>query len=446
MAVKDHLALQFVHILFDLIMLDHNDYQITAVDELIQVMHLVGNYILCNEGVIALKRSCQMMTLRSKKLKGRRLSHVIHVLFIGKAVQTNPTHISKSIFLHYLINTVQHEVRHAIIRFHGLVNYLCKGRVVTNQEPRVNGDAMPANARTRLQDIRALFFMGVNEGHIPRNTSQGGILTEGDRAFFASEGIELAPDPREQINIQRFYLYLNLTRPRDILQLSCCTTSGKGEAVTPAYLIGTIMSLFPLLEIKNAEKERLSSLPEEPLAAVPDFLRMLSMYSREDPDPLFGELYSWYLSEPAYTGRIRQLTELSLFRKGADRITREAAAALYGEVEKSGATRLERFASCAFAHFLRYGLRLQERVRYEFRPADMGTLMHTALERFSIELEKNDLTWDSLSDEERDRLILACLEDAAGDYGNSILESNANLQMEQILWNRTINSYLKARK
>ena len=287
--------------------------------------------------------------------------------------------------------------------------------------------------RTRLQDIRALFFMGVNEGHIPRNTSQGGILTEGDRAFFASEGIELAPDPREQINIQRFYLYLNLTRPRDILQLSCCTTSGKGEAVTPAYLIGTIMSLFPLLEIKNAEKERLSSLPEEPLAAVPDFLRMLSMYSREDPDPLFGELYSWYLSEPAYTGRIRQLTELSLFRKGADRITREAAAALYGEVEKSGATRLERFASCAFAHFLRYGLRLQERVRYEFRPADMGTLMHTALERFSIELEKNDLTWDSLSDEERDRLILSCLEDADGDYGNSILESNAR------------NAYMKKR-
>ena len=28
----------------------------------------------------------------------------------------------------------------------------------------------------------------------------------------------------------------------------------------------------------------------------------------------------------------------------------------------------------------------------------------------------------------------------------SILESNANLQMEQILWNRTINNYLKARK
>ena len=59
--------------------------------------------------------------------------------------------------------------------------------------------------------------------------------------------------------------------------------------------------------------------------------------------------------------------------------------------------------------------------------------MHTALERFSIELEKNDLTWDSLSDEERDRLILSCLEDAAGDYGNSILESNAR------------NAYMKKR-
>ena len=43
--------------------------------------------------------------------------------------------------------------------------------------------------RTRLKDIRALFFVGVNEGNIPKNTAGGGILTELDREFFQDQGI-----------------------------------------------------------------------------------------------------------------------------------------------------------------------------------------------------------------------------------------------------------------
>ena len=44
--------------------------------------------------------------------------------------------------------------------------------------------------RTRLKDVRALFFVGVNEGNIPKNTQTGGILTEMDREFFKDQGME----------------------------------------------------------------------------------------------------------------------------------------------------------------------------------------------------------------------------------------------------------------
>ena len=117
--------------------------------------------------------------------------------------------------------------------------------------------------RTRLKDIRALFFVGMNEGNIPKNTESGGLLTELDRDFFEDQGVELAPGPKELMNMQRFYLYLNLTRPSEHLYLSYSCSNAKGEAVSPAYLIGTVRKLFPeLLAEKADEPENLLDLLE----------------------------------------------------------------------------------------------------------------------------------------------------------------------------------------
>ena len=106
--------------------------------------------------------------------------------------------------------------------------------------------------RSRLKDIKALFFVGVNEGNIPKSTQTGGILSELDRDFFKEQGVELAPGPKELMNMQRFYLYLNMTKPREQLILSFSDTNAKGEGISPAYLIGSIRGLYPKLEIERA--------------------------------------------------------------------------------------------------------------------------------------------------------------------------------------------------
>ena len=66
--------------------------------------------------------------------------------------------------------------------------------------------------RTRLQQVKVLFFAGVNDGYIPKNAGKGGILSDLEREFLAGSGKELAPSPRQQMYIQRLYLYLNLTK------------------------------------------------------------------------------------------------------------------------------------------------------------------------------------------------------------------------------------------
>lgn len=282
--------------------------------------------------------------------------------------------------------------------------------------------------RTRLKDIRALFFVGMNEGNIPKNTESGGLLTELDRDFFEDQGVELAPGPKELMNMQRFYLYLNLTRPSEHLYLSYSCSNSKGEAVSPAYLIGTIRKLFPELSTERAEEpENLLDLLETPSTG---FGFLLSGLENEEMqrEPLFQELYSWYLRSPEYQDLTRKLTEAAFVRKPEDRISESVAKALYGEISEYSATRLERFAACAFAHFLQYGLVVTERAEYEFRAMDMGNVLHQALEKFAAELRRKGLDWAELEEEQRDRIAEYCMEQVAADYGNTILKSSARNQ------------------
>ena len=55
---------------------------------------------------------------------------------------------------------------------------------------------------------------------------------------------------------------------------------------------------------------------------------------------------------------------------------RAAARALYGQKLQGSVTRLEQFAACAYAHFLKYGLELMERQEYQLEAVDMGNLFH----------------------------------------------------------------------
>ena len=55
------------------------------------------------------------------------------------------------------------------------------------------------------------------------------------------------------------------------------------------------------------------------------------------------------------------------------------ARALYGTVLSGSVTRLEQYAACAYAHFLKYGLELEERQRYELASSDLGNLFISLL-------------------------------------------------------------------
>ena len=110
--------------------------------------------------------------------------------------------------------------------------------------------------RTRLKDIRALILLGVNDSLIPGNASAGGLISDRDRERFEERGIALAPGTREKSYIQKFYLYLHMTKPTEELMLTYSKVSADGKSRRAAYLIGDLKRMYTKLPVFNMDQHR----------------------------------------------------------------------------------------------------------------------------------------------------------------------------------------------
>lgn len=101
------------------------------------------------------------------------------------------------------------------------------------------------------------------------------------------------------------------------------------------------------------------------------------------------------------------------------------AKSIYGTMLENSVSRLEKFAGCAYAHFLQYGLKLKEREEYGFEQVDLGNIYHNVLELFAGKLADCNYTWFDFPKEEGERLLREALESCAAQYGETVLYSNA---------------------
>ncbi len=279
--------------------------------------------------------------------------------------------------------------------------------------------------RTRLKDVKVLFFLGVNEGSVPKNMSRAGLLSDMEREQLRISGMELAPTAREQGYIQRFYLYLNLTKPSDQLYLSCTLLDSGGKALRPSYLMNVMKRLFPELELKQEKVQRENGLPRTEREGVRLLIEGLKEYREGRGSAQFYELYRWYAKQERYEEKLTQLLDGAFSAHQDTKLGKAVAHALYGTVLENSVTRLEQYAACAYSHFLMYGLKLSEREQYEFAPVDMGNIFHETLEAFSKKLDASDYTWKTLPREVADEWVEECLASLTVDYGNTVLNNSA---------------------
>ena len=296
------------------------------------------------------------------------------------------------------------------------------GTIPQNVDRIVVGDM----ERTRLKQVKVLFFLGVNDGNIPKNASKGGIISDMDREFLIESGTEMAPSPRQQMYIQRLYLYLNMTKPSERLYLSYAKVNSDGKGIRPSYLIDTVRKLFPQLAVEYPQnRSRIEQIEGRQEGA-----RYLAEELREYADGTLQEeerqdfylMYCAYEADPE--GRDR-LTAAAFRRYKESGLSRIVARALYGRQLENSVSRLETYAACACRHFLQYGLSLQEREEFGFEVSDMGNVYHAVLENFAGKLAESGRTWWDFDENFATQAVKEAVEGYAATYGETVLHSSA---------------------
>jgi ATP-dependent helicase/nuclease subunit B len=319
--------------------------------------------------------------------------------------------------------------------------------------------------RTRLKDIKALFFLGVNDGLIPKSSDSGGLISDMEREILLQHEVELAPTKRQKTFTEQFYLYLNLTKPNRHLYVTYSKVGMDGKARKASYLIGKLKQIFPKLQVEDCDnsKDDLSYILAtrqgiqyviEQIRELCDKNQVLSDGKKDTSDleatsgvldngsDTFKELYSWYCSDEKRRKVLEIVLEGAFYEAEDNSLPKAVARALYGNELSGSVTRLEKYAACAFAHFVSYGLGLLERQEYRLAVPDIGNIFHKAIDLFSKKVKNSEYEWYSIPDEVREQFTKEAVEEAAIDYGNQvILSSKRNAYMlERVMriTNRTI--------
>lgn len=279
--------------------------------------------------------------------------------------------------------------------------------------------------RTRLKDIKALFFVGVNDGIIPKVSSGGGILSDMERQLLSEHKVELAPTRKQSGYTEQFYIYLNLTKPQNRLYLSYSKVNCEGKTIRPSYLIRRITTMYRKLEIIHE-----GAMPSDVnyILGTKQGMDYLSEgvrnYKGMDMDSYWKELFGWYMRQEDKKEQLHHIIHGAFYNNEELGLTKAVTHALYGNEMSNSVTRLERYASCAYAHFINYGLELVERQEYHIAVPDLGNIFHDAIDIFSRKLENSEYNWHTVTEEAREKFVKESVEEATIEYGNTILKSS----------------------
>lgn len=295
--------------------------------------------------------------------------------------------------------------------------------------PKKNQVVIGDIERTRLKDIKVLFFVGFSDDIVPGGMQPPGIVNTRERRKIEQMGITLAPTGNKKAANDLFYLYLNFTKPSEKLIFTYSESSAGGEGRQASYLLGRIRRIFKNLTVIREDQDR---SPEKYLGSDRGLEFLLSGLSKEkyrlgEEKNIWWELWKYYKNREGNEW-IQRAVAHNMAGKRESRLSKKALEYLYGNELYGSITRLEQFAKCPYSYFILYGLSLKEREEYTVEAPDFGNVVHYTLKELSDQMREKKLRWRDLDGEMMAVLVDECVEKTVGSYRDVLFGQSRRIE------------------
>lgn len=233
--------------------------------------------------------------------------------------------------------------------------------------PGLDAVAIGSADRIRYDSPRAVFVLGANEGSFPAYPDSDGLLSEEDRRLWREQGVELSGDLLSRSIEERYYAYMAVAAPTERLTVTYLTG---GENV-PSPLVEQICRILP------GHTQGMAQQPGDAESAEDMFCQWAGVLGSPTAEAV--ALRQTVETLPAYRGRLAAV-EHSMRQEPFRLDGQTLAPALFGRDMCFSATQTDKFYTCAFSYFCRYGLKIRPRTVAKVDAAVFGTVVHHVME------------------------------------------------------------------
>lgn len=285
---------------------------------------------------------------------------------------------------------------------------LSLGMIPSKLDMTIVGDI----TRTRLDEIKVLYIIGVNDGIIPMNGISAQIISDREKDRLEALGFSLAPTDKLNSYIEQFYLYINMTKPSDKLYLSYTIMDNANDSMRPSYIIGRVKNLFPKLDIIADRESGLKGSSrasgfESLVQGIQEWAD--GDYGNSEETLRLCRLYA----ELGDTEHLDMIKQAMCYSNIPESLSGDVVDLIQLRLMSQSVSRLEQFADCAYSYFLQHTLGLKERDINGIDNRNIGNILHSAMERMYRHVHDNmDNDWTALDDLKRDELITGFVERA----------------------------------
>ena len=341
----------------------------------------------------------------------------------------------------------------SIIEFRDMFKYAIKDIKLKTIPSTIDQVSIVDINSSKIDSKKYGYIIGVNENKLPKKVDEDPFFSDNEiEKVLLKSDIKIKETSISKYSMQLYNIYLAINNISDKLYIYIPSSDINGTSLRPSSIISNIKQILDIkiegkvttnndiVKYEYKDIYNIYDLSNYMIKKLNDYLKNINV---DDIDQLYvlNGIFKYLKSKEN-----RKYLSLLNYVKNDQNLNKDTIKKLYSSDLTTSVSKLELFKKCPFSYYMNYGLKLKPRKIFSITSMDIGTFMHSVLEKFSTYLYKNSITWPSLllNDENEiiwknmlDQIIKTVLENSFLKHGQSIkyniLEQRLKNTMEKVV-------------